>query len=145
MYDDASAGGPPLAVRDASDLPPPITRTTPTTVQYTLTIEEHTAELADGTTYEFWTFGDAVPGPMLRVMQGDTVELTLVNPAENQRSHNIDLHAVNGPGGGAPESIVAPGESKTFQLPGAQRRRFRLPLVPTARLGSTLPRGCSAL
>ena len=61
-YDDAPAGGgPPLAVRDASDLPPPITRTTPTTVQYTLTIEEHTAELADGTTYEFWTFGDAVP------------------------------------------------------------------------------------
>ena len=81
---------------------------------------------------------------MLRVMQGDTVELTLVNPAENQRPHNIDLHAVNGPGGGAPESIVAPGESKTFT---SRRSTSALSstTAPTARLGSTLPRGCSAL
>ena len=100
--------------RDPSILPPPITRTEPTTVSATLTVEETTADLADGTTYSFWTFDGTVGGPMLRVMEGDTVELTLVNPAENQRDHNIDLHAVNGPGGGAPDTTVAPGESKTF-------------------------------
>ena len=99
---------------DPSVLPPPITRTEPTTVKYTITVEEHTAELDNGATYDFWTFGGTVPGPMLRVMVGDTVELTLVNPEGNKNSHNIDLHAVNGPGGGAAVTKVAPGESKTI-------------------------------
>lgn len=108
----AEAG--PLVVLDPSEVPPPITRTTPTTVQLTLTVEEVVAELTDSSTYEFWTFGGTVPGPMLRVMEGDTVELTLVNPASSLRAHNIDLHAVNGPGGGAPDTTVFPGESKTF-------------------------------
>ena len=104
----------PNVARDPSDVPPPITRTEPTTVAFTLTIKEVTAEIADGTTYDFWTFDRTVPGPLLRVMEGDTVQLTLVNPAENKVSHNIDLHAVNGPGGGAAVTNVAPGETKTF-------------------------------
>lgn len=94
-------------------LPPPITRSQPETVRFTLTIREVTAQLADGATYNFWTFDGTVPGPMLRVMEGDTVELTLVNPETSGTSHNIDLHAVNGPGGGADVTNVAPGESKT--------------------------------
>jgi len=104
----------PNVVRDPSDVPSPITRTEPTTVKITLTVKELVSELADGTTYMFWTFDGTVPGPMLRVMQGDTVELTLVNPATNLVGHNIDLHAVNGPGGGAAVTNVQPGESKTF-------------------------------
>jgi nitrite reductase (NO-forming) len=104
----------PNVVRDPSDVPAPITRTEPETVKITLTIKELVSELADGTTYTFWTFDGTVPGPMLRVMQGDTVELTLVNPATNLAAHNIDLHAVNGPGGGAAVTNVQPGESKTF-------------------------------
>lgn len=103
-------------VRDPSDVPPPIRRTAPTTVRITLTIREVVAELADGTTYTFWTFDGTVPGPMLRVMQGDTVEMTLVNPEASLVGHNIDLHAVNGPGGGAAVSNVQPGESKTFRF-----------------------------
>jgi nitrite reductase (NO-forming) len=101
-------------VRDPSDVPPPIHRTQPTTVRVTLTIRELVSELADGTTYSFWTFDGTVPGPMIRVMQGDTVELTLVNPKTNLTAHNIDLHAVNGPGGGAAVTNVQPGETKTF-------------------------------
>jgi nitrite reductase (NO-forming) len=103
-------------VRDPSDVPPPITRTTPTTVKITMTVEEVVAELADGTTYSFWTFDGTVPGPMLRVMQGDTIEFTIVSPDSNAIGHNIDLHAVNGPGGGATVSNVQPGESKTFSF-----------------------------
>jgi nitrite reductase (NO-forming) len=99
--------------KDPSILPPPITRTEPTTIRTTLTVQEMTAELADGTTYPFWTFDGTVGGPMLRMMEGDTMELTLVNPAENSHIHNIDLHPLNGPGGGAPDTTVAPGESKT--------------------------------
>ena len=103
----------PNVVRDPSEVPPPITRTEPTTVQVTLTVKEVVSELSNGTTYSFWTFDGTIPGPMIRVMEGDTVELTLVNPQENQVGHNIDLHAVNGPGGGAEVTNVQPGESKT--------------------------------
>ena len=106
----------PNVARDPSDVPPPIQRSQPTTVSITLTLREVNAELANGTSYSFWTFDGTVPGPMLRVMQGDTVEVTLVNPPENQGTHNIDLHAVNGPGGGAAVSTVAPGETKTFSF-----------------------------
>jgi nitrite reductase (NO-forming) len=104
----------PNVAIDPASVPPPITRTEPTTIQITLTTREVTAELADGTTYDFWTFDSTVPGPMLRVMVGDTVEVTLVNPSESRSGHNIDLHAVNGPGGGAEVTNVLPGETKTF-------------------------------
>lgn len=104
----------PNVAYDPANVPPPITRTEPTTVQVMLTTHEVTAELADGTTYDFWTFDYTVPGPMVRAMVGDTIELTLVNPPESKSGHNIDLHAVNGPGGGAAVTNVMPGESKTF-------------------------------
>jgi nitrite reductase (NO-forming) len=105
-----------LVIRDPSEVPPPITRTEPTTVEITMTIKEVVSELDDGTTYTFWTFDGTVPGPMLRVMQGDTVEFTLVSQETNVIGHNIDLHAVNGPGGGAAVSNVQPGESVTFSF-----------------------------
>lgn len=104
----------PNVALDPSIVPPPIHRTEPTTVKLNLTIKEVNAEIAPGATYSFWTFDGTVPGPLLRVMEGDTVELTLTNPATNLNAHNIDLHAVNGPGGGAAVTNVAPGESKTF-------------------------------
>jgi nitrite reductase (NO-forming) len=113
----------PDVARDPSDLPAPITRTEPQTVKVELTIKETVAELADGASYSFWTFDGTVPGPLIRVMEGDTVELTLTNPASSSVGHNIDLHAVNGPGGGAAVTNVSPGESKTFTFkalhPGA--------------------------
>jgi nitrite reductase (NO-forming) len=106
----------PNVATNPSIVPPPITRTEPTTVRITLTARELTAEIADGTTYDFWTFEGTVPGPLLRAMVGDTVEVTLVNPPENKVGHNIDLHAVNGPGGCAAVTNVAPGETKTFSF-----------------------------
>ena len=44
------------------------------------------------------------------------VEFTLSNHPDNKLPHNIDLHAVTGPGGGAESSFVAPGHSKTFSF-----------------------------
>jgi nitrite reductase (NO-forming) len=60
------------------------------------------------------TFGGTIPGPFIRVRVGDTVELTLKNPASSSMTHSIDLHAVTGPGGGASVTQVAPGQQKTF-------------------------------
>lgn len=44
------------------------------------------------------------------------MEFTLSNHPDNKLPHNIDLHAVTGPGGGATSSLVAPGHSKTFNF-----------------------------
>ena len=111
----------PNVARDPSLVPPPITRTEPATVEFSLTYKEVTADLADGTTFGFWTFDGTVPGPLLRVMEGDTVKITLVNPSTNKNTHNIDLHAVNGPGGGAAVTTVTPGETKTFSFKALNR------------------------
>lgn len=83
-------------------------------VNLELTAKEVIAEMAPGVTMNYWTYDGTVPGPMLRVREGDTVELTLHNDPSSLHHHNIDLHAVTGPGGGATVTGVAPGESKTF-------------------------------
>jgi nitrite reductase (NO-forming) len=99
--------------RDPAEIPPPITRTQPEKVHIDITSKEVISEMAPGVTINYWTFGGQVPGPFLRVREGDTVELTLHNDPTSLHHHSIDLHAVTGPGGGAVVTMVAPGESKT--------------------------------
>jgi nitrite reductase (NO-forming) len=129
----------PVAAGSAPRLPlaqvaAPVGQRAPTTVKYTIETVEMVATLDDGVTYEYWTFGGTVPGPMLRVRQGDMVELTLTNPASSKVQHNIDLHAVTGPGGGAEATMVAPGESKTIRFqalnPGVFVYHCAIPPVP---------------
>lgn len=100
--------------RDASDVPPAINRTEPAHVVLELTAKEVISEMAPGVFVNYWTYNGTVPGPMFRVREGDTVTLTLHNDPTSVHHHNIDLHAVTGPGGGATVSMVAPGESATF-------------------------------
>jgi nitrite reductase (NO-forming) len=64
--------------------------------------------------YTFWTFGGTVPGSFIRVRQGDTVEFHLKNNPNNKMPHNIDMHGVTGPGGGAASSFTAPGHESQF-------------------------------
>jgi nitrite reductase (NO-forming) len=97
-------------------VPHAITRTHPTKVIVNLTVLERVMKLADSTDYMFWTFGGAVPGNFIRVRQGDEVEVNLTNLPENKLAHSIDLHAVNGPGGGAEASNVAPGQTSRFHF-----------------------------
>ncbi|MEX0913268.1 MAG: copper-containing nitrite reductase [Candidatus Paceibacterota bacterium] len=100
--------------RDPNDVPPPINRDEPAIIELELVAKEVVAEMAPGVYFNYWTFGGTVPGPMLRVRVGDTVRLTLKNDETSLHHHNIDLHAVTGPGGGAAVTHVAPGESKTL-------------------------------
>ncbi|MES2319347.1 MAG: copper-containing nitrite reductase [Pseudomonadota bacterium] len=97
-------------------LPPQITRKTPARVVVNLTVEEIEKEIAPGTRYTFWTFGGTVPGKMIRVREGDTVEMNLKNLTSNKLPHNIDLHAVHGPGGGAAQTLIAPGNQASFSF-----------------------------
>jgi nitrite reductase (NO-forming) len=112
---------------------PPITRTKPALVVINLETREVTAQLADGVYYRFWTFNGTVPGPMIRVRQGDTVELTLHNALGTSLSHSINLHAVNGPGGGSVDTQVAPGDSSTIRFqalhPGVYVYHCMTPMV----------------
>lgn len=88
----------------------------PEKVIVNLEVVEKVMQLADGVTYTYWTFGGTAPGPMIRVQEGDQVELHLNNNPNNKMPHNIDLHAVSGPGGGAEASMTVPGHSSIFSF-----------------------------
>ncbi|MFK7050912.1 Copper-containing nitrite reductase precursor [Flavobacterium columnare] len=79
-------------------------------------IIEKEGEMADGVKYMYWTYGGSVPGSFIRTRIGDEVEFHLKNHPNNKLPHNIDLHAVTGPGGGAKSSFVAPGHEVTFSF-----------------------------
>lgn len=83
---------------------------------FELTTKEVLAEIAPGVIVNYWTFDGTVPGPMLRVREGDTIHLTLRNDPTSLHMHSIDLHAVTGPGGGAAVTDIKPGESKTLDF-----------------------------
>ena len=100
----------------APEVPPPITRRHPAKVVVELEVLEKVMPLADGVEYTFWTFGGSVPGPFIRIRQGDLVEFHLHNHPDNTVPHNIDLHAVTGPGGGAAASFTAPGHTSKFSF-----------------------------
>ena len=100
----------------APHVPPPITRKHPARVVVNLEVREVVKQLADGVDYTFWTFGGEVPGLFIRVREGDLVEFHLSNHPTSKLPHNIDLHAVTGPGGGATSSFTAPGHSSVFSF-----------------------------
>lgn len=99
---------------DPNDVPPAVVYNEDGVVEIEVTTREVIAEMADGTTFNYWIFDNTVPGPFMRVREGDTVRLTIHNDETSLHPHNIDLHAVTGPGGGAAATIVGPGESKTI-------------------------------
>ncbi len=103
-------------VRDPTDLPGPIGNRAPTTVRIDLEAKEVVGQLADGTTYPFWTFNGKVPGPFFRVRVGDTVEVHLKNDPGSIMPHSVDFHAVTGPGGGAVFTTTAPGAETVFSF-----------------------------
>jgi nitrite reductase (NO-forming) len=113
---DPIVGTEDAVLTDAPNTPPPITRGHATKVVVHLEVREVEGRLADGVRYTFWTFGGHVPGKFIRIREGDEVEFHLDNHPDNKNPHNIDLHAVNGPGGGAAASLTAPGHSSVFSF-----------------------------
>ena len=55
-----------------------------------------------------------VPGPFIRLREGRTVTVELVNPGSNSETHSIDLHAVLGKKGGAGILSAPPGGTVSF-------------------------------
>lgn len=104
-------------------IPAPIHRDHALLHHIELVAREVEAEIAPGARFVFMTYDGQVPGPMIRVRQGDSVVLTLTSAAGNQRPHNVDLHAVYGTGGGSRYTTVGPGQSREMRFkcmyPGA--------------------------
>ena len=96
------------------NVPPPTGRNYPAKVIVELEVIEKEMPISEGVNYTFWTFGGTVPGSFIRVRQGDTVEFHLKNHPSSKMPHNIDLHGVTGPGGGAASSFTAPGHESQF-------------------------------
>ena len=96
------------------NVPPPTNRKAPAKVIVELEVVEKEMQISEGVSYTFWTFGGSVPGSFIRVRQGDTVEFHLKNHPSSKMPHNIDLHGVTGPGGGAASSFTAPGHESQF-------------------------------
>lgn len=97
---------------DPTRIPPPIRRDRAIHHEVTLEAREVRASLADGSEFVFMTWNGQIPGPMIRVRQGDTVTLTVRNAATNTRPHCIDIHAIYGSTGGCMATLVAPGGTR---------------------------------
>jgi nitrite reductase (NO-forming) len=118
--------GPPITAEltSAPAVPKPTGRKQPAKVIVELEVREVVRPISEGVNYTFWTFGGQVPGKFIRVRQGDTVEFHLKNHPDNKMPHNIDLHAVSGPGGGASSSFTAPGHASQFTFKALNQGLF---------------------
>jgi len=114
--DTVLTGNVTAELTDAPAVPKQLNYTSPKKVIVQLDVIEKVMKISDSTEYTFWTFGGHVPGKFIRVRQGDLVDFTLHNMPDSKLSHNIDLHAVTGPGGGADATATAPGQSSHFQF-----------------------------
>jgi nitrite reductase (NO-forming) len=100
-YGSGDGGGrTPAAVQPDPNAPAPVTydATAPAALEgdvheIELVMTEREMTVAPGFVQKVWTFGDTVPGPVIRVKVGDLVRITLVNPPENQLPHSIDFHS----------------------------------------------------
>lgn len=105
---------------DPSKVGEPVGKREPKNLTIDLRTTEEEGRLSDGSSYRFWTFNGTVPGPMMRIREGDTVTLNLTNEPDSNHIHSIDLHAVTGPGGGAAVTQAAPGQTRSFTFKALQ-------------------------
>ena len=104
----------------APEAPPPIERNHAAKVMVKMEVQEKVMKMADGVEYKYWTFNGSVPGPMIRVRHGDTVEVQFANRSDSTVPHNIDFHAATGTGGGAEATFTAPGHVTSFRFKALQ-------------------------
>ena len=120
---DVSHGEAPIGGPQAEPAPVPasLAAAEPTRLhRVRLEMKHAVVPIAPGVKYAAWTFGGTVPGPVLRVRQGDTVAFTLINAANIP--HSMDFHAAEI----APSRYyvnVMPGDSLSYRfvarVPGA--------------------------
>jgi len=91
-------------------------RTGPMNHEVHFTTREVVAEVVPGATMDLWTFDGRIPGPMIRGRVGDTVDFFLHNDPGSSMPHNVDFHAVTGPGGGSVSLDTLPGNESELKV-----------------------------
>lgn len=102
-------------------IPEEKTETNQTIREFTLLVEENkTIPIShQGHTLNGWTFNGTVPGPTMRMTEGDLVRITVINSADNAKAHSLHMHSIHssdmdgveGAGG-----AIAPGQSFTYEF-----------------------------
>ena len=102
-------------------IPEEKTKTNQMIREFTLLVEENkTIPIShQGHTLNGWTFNGTVPGPTMRMTEGDLVRITVINSADNAKAHSLHIHSIHsvdmdgveGPGG-----TIAPGNSFTYEF-----------------------------
>ena len=102
-------------------IPEEKTKTNQMIREFTLLVEENkTIPISyQGHTLNGWTFNGTVPGPTMRMTEGDLVRITVINSADNAKAHSLHMHSIHsvdmdgieGPGG-----TIAPGNSFTYEF-----------------------------
>lgn len=103
----------PLAF--APNVPPPVNRDYPARVIVRMESTEYRAELSKGVEYDFWGYNGHVPGPFIRVREGDTLEFHFKNSPGSKNTHTVDFHAMTGPCGAACILMTEPGKESVVQ------------------------------
>jgi nitrite reductase (NO-forming) len=88
----------------------------PRIIEFEMKIIEKEVQVAKDAFLQAMTFNGSIPGPMMVVHEGDYVELTLFNDADNMMQHNIDFHAATGALGGGSLTLVNPGEKTVLRF-----------------------------
>jgi nitrite reductase (NO-forming) len=118
----------------APNVPPPINRDYPARVVVRLEAKEYRADLSKGVQYDFWGYNGQVPGPFVRVREGDTVEFHFKNSEGSKNSHTIDFHAMTGPCGAACILMTEPGKESVVRAkalnPGVYVYHCAAPPIP---------------
>ena len=83
-----------------------------TVVEFNLTGESVELPIMGGKTFNAMTFSGQVPGPTLRVTQGDVVKMTLTIPDDEVTGHGNDMHASQMSAGNF--ESVNPGETSMY-------------------------------
>jgi nitrite reductase (NO-forming) len=99
----------------APDVPSPVNRRYPARVVVRLESTEYRGELSKGVEYDFWGYNGHVPGPFIRVREGDTLEFHFKNAPGSKNSHTADFHAMTGPCGAACILMTEPGKESIVQ------------------------------
>ncbi len=111
------AGGAGLAMTVPGD--PAAAEEPPQTREFTLVAEEIDWDLQPGTTVKAWVYNRQMPGPEIRVTEGDLVRVTLQNKLPVGTTihwHGVDVPpAMDGPAG-LNQAPVEPGESFTYEF-----------------------------
>jgi FtsP/CotA-like multicopper oxidase with cupredoxin domain len=79
----------------------------------------------EGHIFDGWTFNGTIPGPTMRVTEGDHVRIKVINSPENKHAHSLHLHSIHAAGmdgvsmGGYPGGAIPPGGSFVYEFNAA--------------------------